>query len=224
MTALEQELVAKYGEAERARIARGLTQVSKFWRQDAVGDAGKADGDAAALAAFVRDNYAGNAAARDALFSRMEFAFESLDGHLHEIGRDFRRQSDLDLGPIHAFDETLAAYDPGAHVSDDLFDNKLAFVILLNFPLTSLDERLQHGDGLDAPRVGGNAAGGEVLEADPGGGEARQREGVFRCRALHRRIQHLDAPRRGFPRDAPLSTEAAPLVALESSRPDQGRL
>jgi len=147
MTALEQELVAKYGEAERARIARGLAQVSKFWRQEAVDDFGKADGDAAALAAFVRDNYAGDVAARDALFSRMEFVFESLDGHLHEIGRDFRRQSDLDLGPILAFDETLAAYDPGAHVSDDLFANKLAFAILLNFPLTSLEERLQKGDG-----------------------------------------------------------------------------
>jgi hypothetical protein len=145
MTALEQELVAKYGEAERTRIARGLAQIAKFWRQDEVGAAG--DGDAATLAAFVRESYAGDAVARDALFSRMEFVFESLDGHLHEIGRDFRRQSDLDIGPIRSFDETLAGYDPGAHVSDDLFANKLAFVILLNFPLTSLDERLQKGEG-----------------------------------------------------------------------------
>ena len=100
MSALEQELVAKHGEAERARIARGLAQVAKFWRQDEAGNAGKGDGDAAALASFVRENYAGDAVARDALFSRMEFAFESLDGHLQEIGRDFRRQTDLDLGPI----------------------------------------------------------------------------------------------------------------------------
>jgi len=146
MSALEQELVAKHGEAERARIARGLAQLAKFWRQDEAGNPGKGDGDAAALASFVRENYAGDAVARDALFSRMEFVFESLDGHLQEIGRDFRRQSDLDLGPIRSFDETLAAYDPGAHVSDDLFANKLAFVILLNFPLTSLDERLQKGE------------------------------------------------------------------------------
>jgi hypothetical protein len=146
MTALEQELVVKHGEAERARIARGLAQVAKFWRQDDVSNAGKGDGDAAAFASFVRENYAGDVVARDALFSRMEFAFESLDGHLLEIGRDFRRQSDLDIGPIRPFDETLAAYDPGAHLSDDLFANKLAFVILLNFPLTSLDERLQKGE------------------------------------------------------------------------------
>ena len=146
MTSLEQELVAKHGEGDRARIARGLAQVAKFWRQDESDSGGKGDGDAAALASFVRDNYAGDAVAREALFLRMEFAFESLDGHLLEIGRDFRRQSDLDIGPIRSFDETLAAYDPGAHVSDDLFANKLAFVILLNFPLTSLDERLEQGE------------------------------------------------------------------------------
>lgn len=146
MSALEHELVAKYGEDERTRIARGLAQLSKFWRIDDAGKPGSGDGDAAALASFARENYAGDAAARDALFSRMEFAFESLDGHLHEIGRDFRRQSDLDLGPVRSFDRTLAAYDPGAHVSDDLFANKLAFVVLLNFPLTSLDERLQKGE------------------------------------------------------------------------------
>src|SRR5439155_1194648 len=70
----------------------------------------------------------------------------SIDGHMHEIERDFRRQSDLDIGSIRRFDQTLAAYDPGAHVSDDLFANKLAFVILLNFPLTTLDERRQKGE------------------------------------------------------------------------------
>jgi hypothetical protein len=146
MNALEQELVAKYGAAERGRITRGLAQVTKFWRDDQEAGPGKGDGDAAAFTSFVRENYAGDAAARDALFSRMEFAFESLDGHLHEIERDFRRQSDLDVGPIWPFDEILAAYDAGAHISDDLFANKLAFVILLNFPLTTLDERLEKGE------------------------------------------------------------------------------
>ncbi|HSS44227.1 MAG TPA: hypothetical protein VLO07_02710, partial [Thermoanaerobaculia bacterium] len=70
----------------------------------------------------------------------------SIDGHMLEIGRDFRRQSDLDLGPITPFDETLAGYDPSAHVNDDFFTNKLAFTVLLNFPLTTLEERLTDGE------------------------------------------------------------------------------
>src|SRR5229473_2326921 len=75
-----------------------------------------------------------------------ESAMESLDGHMLEINRDFRRQSDLDLGPVYPFDEMLAGYDPSAHVVDDFFGNKLAFTVLLNFPLTSLPERLAHGE------------------------------------------------------------------------------
>jgi hypothetical protein len=135
---LEKELSAKYGEAARPRLARGLRQAAQFWRAE--------DGDAAAFAEFVRSDFAGDPKTLEALFNRMEFAFESLDGHMLEINRDFRRQSDLDLGPIYPFDETLAGYDPSAHVTDDFFGNKLAFTVLLNFPLTTLQQRLAEGE------------------------------------------------------------------------------
>jgi len=138
-TALEKELLGKYGEGQRDRLARGLKQVVQFWRAG--------DGDAKAFEEFVRANFAGDAATLDALFTRMEFAMESLDGHMVEINRDFRMQSDLDRGPIYPFDETLAGYDPSAHVNDDFFANKLAFVVLLNFPLTTLEQRLAEGEG-----------------------------------------------------------------------------
>jgi hypothetical protein len=135
---MESELASKVGEGQRPRIARGLKQVADFWRGD--------DGDASAFEEFVRTNYAGDAATRDALFARMELALESIDGHMNEIGRDLGRQSDLDVGPIYPFDEVFAAYNPEAHLSDDLFSNKLAFVVLLNFPLTTLEQRLTEGD------------------------------------------------------------------------------
>ncbi len=134
---LEKELVAKYGEVQRPRIQRGLKQVAEFWRDG--------DGDQAALEDFVRRNFAGDQAALDALFTRCERLFEQLDGHMLEIVQAFRRQMDLDLGPIMPYDETFAAYDPSAHVNDDLFRNKLAFAVLLNFPLTTLEERLANG-------------------------------------------------------------------------------
>lgn len=134
---IEKSLVARAGEPQRERIHRGLTQVARFWRAD--------DGDAKTFADFANASYAASDEDRDALFGRMQFALESLDGHVLEIGRDFRRQTDLDLGPIRPFDEILAAWDPGAHVTDDFFANKLAFTVLLNFPLTTLQDRLAHG-------------------------------------------------------------------------------
>src|SRR5216684_3019732 len=132
------ELVSKYGEGQRERATRGLKQIAGFWRAE--------DGDAAAFAEFAKTNFAGEAKTLDALFGRMEFAFEQLDGHMLEIGRELRRQSDLDLGPIYPFDEIMAGYDASAHLNDDLFANKLVFVVLLNFPLTTLEQRLTDGN------------------------------------------------------------------------------
>jgi hypothetical protein len=135
---VESDLVAKYGEAQRPRIQRGLKQVADFWRAE--------DGDAATFEDFVRTNFAGDQTTLDALFSRMELILESIDGHMLEISRDLRQQSDLDLGLIYPYDEIMAGYDPSAHISDDLFANKLAFTVLLNFALTTLEQRLSEGE------------------------------------------------------------------------------
>jgi hypothetical protein len=135
--ALERELVDMYGEGQRERARKGLGQVADFWRIE--------DGDRASFESFVRGNFAGDQRVFDETFDRYEKLLEQLDGHMLEILLAFRRQSDLDIGPILSFDEKFAAYDPSAHVSDDFFANRLAFIVLLNFPITTLQERL--GDG-----------------------------------------------------------------------------
>ncbi|HXR15390.1 MAG TPA: hypothetical protein VN777_04180 [Terriglobales bacterium] len=134
---LQDALVSKYGTQQRARIDRGLHQVAEFWRVD--------DGDASTFEDFVNTNFAGDQATLDTMFNRFQSLLEQLDGHMHEINREFNQQSDLDLGPVLPFDEVFAGYDPSAHVLDDFFSNKLAFTVLLNFPLTTLDERLKDG-------------------------------------------------------------------------------
>ncbi len=134
---LQSELTAKYGTQQKLRIERGLRQVAEFWRAD--------DGDAAVFEDFVRTNFAGDQTTLDTMFSRFQSLLEQLDGHMHEINREFNQQTDLDLGPVLPFDEVFAGYDPSAHVLDDFFNNKLAFTVLLNFPLTTLDERLKEG-------------------------------------------------------------------------------
>jgi hypothetical protein len=137
MAKMERELVAKYDDGQRTRAERGLRQVSEFWRAE--------DGDAPAFEDFVRANFAGDQAALDTMFNRFQSLLEQLDGHMHEINREFNQQSDLDLGPVLPFDELFAGYDPSAHVIDDFFQNKLAFTVLLNFPLATLDECLKDG-------------------------------------------------------------------------------
>ncbi len=137
LTALEGELVVLHGEEARPRAKRGLAQAASLWRAS--------DGDAAAFAEMARTHFLAVPAERDALFTRMQRVLESVDGHLLEVVRDLREHSDLDRGEILAFDEAMAGWDPSAHVLDDLFANRLAFAVLLNFPLTTLAERLEKG-------------------------------------------------------------------------------
>ncbi len=131
--ALKAELVAKHGEAQRARIERGVDQVAGLWRPE--------DGD---LAAFARENFIADQKLLDATFDRFERIFEQLDGHFNELSRELRWASDIDVGPLLPVDPVMAAYDPSAHLTEDLFQSKLGFVVLLNFPLTTLAERTAH--------------------------------------------------------------------------------
>ena len=135
---LETELIAKYGETQRTRLQQGIKQVASFWRSE--------DGDKEVFEQFIKEYFAGDQATLDELFKRFEHNLEQLDGHMHEINREFRNQSDLDIGPIMPFDDLFAGYDPSAHFIDDFFKNKLAFAVLLNFPLTTLEQRLNEGE------------------------------------------------------------------------------
>jgi len=134
---LESELGTKYGESQRARLQRGLDQVAKFWEP--------ADGDAKVLEDFVRRYFAGTPTAIDATFDRFQHQLEQFDGHFSELRYELKKPIDLDTGAVQPFDELFAAYEPNAHFADDWFRNKLAFVVLLNFPLTTLDQRLAEG-------------------------------------------------------------------------------
>ncbi len=137
LKSLEDDLAGRHGEPARPRAKRGLAQAASLWRAS--------DGDAAAFAEMARTYFLADPAGRDALFTRMQKVLESVDGHLLEVTRDLREHSDLDRGEILAFDEAMAGWDPSAHVLDDLFGNRLAFAVLLNFPLTTLPERLEKG-------------------------------------------------------------------------------
>ena len=134
---LENELVSQYGGGQRARLRRGMDQVADLWRDE--------DGDRSTFEHFVRANFAGDQETLDTMFERSEFLFEQFNGHMLEIILALRRQSDLNLGPILPFDQVMAGYDPSAHATDDLFANKIAFTVLLNFPLTTLEQRLNDG-------------------------------------------------------------------------------
>ncbi|MFA6978049.1 MAG: hypothetical protein WC209_01900 [Ignavibacteriaceae bacterium] len=135
---LSEQLTQKYGDSQRSKIEKGITQVSNFWRDS--------DGTQKDFDDFILDNYASTAETHGQLFERFEFLIEQTDGHLNKLSLNYKRQADLELGPILPVDEIFAGYDPSAHINDDFFQNKIAFVVLLNFPLTILEDRLSEGE------------------------------------------------------------------------------
>jgi hypothetical protein len=132
-------LLQAHGEGERPRFERGVEQVRLLWRAG--------DGDAAAFQAFVKDEFLPRGERLDAAFARLEFALERLGGYFTSLVRDLRQGADLEIGPLVPLDERLAGFDPSAHLSEDLFQSRIAFVALLNFPLATLDQRMKEGGG-----------------------------------------------------------------------------
>jgi hypothetical protein len=131
-------LAARHGEAQRPRIARGVGQVLALWRPS--------DGDPKALESFLEAQFVADPGELATVLRRFEEAFEALDGGFLEVNRALSRNAVLDTGPLLPVDALFSAVDVGAHATDDLFGSKLAFVALLNFPQTTLEERLRDGE------------------------------------------------------------------------------
>ncbi len=127
-------LLARYGEKESARVDRGLKQISALWRAE--------DGD---LAAFAQEHFLPQGPELEQTRARFSTIFEQLDGHFVEIGRELRRATEVEVGPILKVDPLVSAWDPSAHLNEDLFRSKVGFVALLNFPQDTLQERMEQG-------------------------------------------------------------------------------
>ncbi|MBE0664201.1 MAG: hypothetical protein IH584_00155, partial [Candidatus Aminicenantes bacterium] len=65
----------------------------------------------------------------------------ALGGHFNEMSLDKDQPVDLDWGEITPLDIAMNGFNPAAHISEDLFQSKLAFISLLNFPVYSLQEK-----------------------------------------------------------------------------------
>ncbi len=130
-------LVAAHGEGQRERIERGVRQVAQMWQQQ--------DGPPEAFMQFCTQHFVADSAGLAQMTQSYERNFESIFGHFAEMGRELRQPLDLDWGPILPIDYLFAEFAPSAHVMEDLFSKRIAFVALLNFPLFTLEERLALG-------------------------------------------------------------------------------
>ena len=114
----------------------GVAQVKRLWTAE--------DGTPVEMEKFCAENFA-KGADKDLILDRFQEKLEALHGHFTAMEMELRRELDEDRGPLLPLDKMFAAYSPSAHLMDDLFKSKLAFVVLLNFPIKTLDDCLAQG-------------------------------------------------------------------------------
>lgn len=134
-------LSKKYGEINKDRISRGVSQAAALWTEK--------DGKTADFETFCDNNFVADAKEREALFMRISGNLESLWGNFNQVSIDLKRPLHVDEGEIMPVDELFGAYEPSAHMIDDFFDNKIGFVTILNFPFYSLKEKTELGPKWD---------------------------------------------------------------------------
>jgi hypothetical protein len=136
----------QFGEEHSFRIERGVVRAADLWRPS--------DGDGAEFEKFCLANFIGSEEELNIAFDRLANYYEYLMGYMGRISVELNRYIHEERGAIHPLDQLFGAYNPAAHVQDDLFANKIAFIIILNFPQYSLTEKNELGGQWDARQWG----------------------------------------------------------------------
>ncbi len=135
---VQNALVKKYGAENEMLIKKGVAHTASLWRES--------DGDVKSFEEFCISNYISDADEKDLVFLKTSKNLESLWGHNNKITLDLQENVHLDNGPLHSIDGIFASYSPNAHFSEDFYNNKIAFIISLNFPVYSLEEKTKLGE------------------------------------------------------------------------------
>ena len=125
----------KYSDIEgiENRIVRGVEQAAAFWTES--------DGTPAEFEAFCMENFVADPEERARMAAQLEQNFESLWGCFNKMNVDLNLPIHVDGPEPTNLDELFGAYNPSAHFNDDMFQQKIAFIVVLNFPFYTLEEK-----------------------------------------------------------------------------------
>lgn len=123
--------------ADAEHLETGVKHAASLWRAE--------DGTPEGFADFVKENYISDPEKREILFSKISSYMESISGNFNEITLDLKKILDETGADIDEVDRMFGNYSVGSHLSDDLYGNKIAFMIALNFPYYTLEEKEKLG-------------------------------------------------------------------------------
>jgi hypothetical protein len=130
-------LVTMYGEKNKELINKGVAQAAALWYES--------DGTSDDFKKFCKENYLGTDSMRETVFLKIQHQMEVLNGNFNRITIGLMEPLHLDKGELMPIDELFGSYSVSAHLADDFFANKIAFVTILNFPAYTLKEKNEMG-------------------------------------------------------------------------------
>lgn len=132
------QLKDSVGEDHTFRIERGVRQVAALWQEQ--------DGTVDDFAQFCTTSFVADKEGLASLFATLERNFEVISGYYHKMDVELKIPLQL-VGPdITPVDMQFGSYNASAHLTDDLYYNKIAFLTALNFPFYSLEEKTELGE------------------------------------------------------------------------------
>jgi hypothetical protein len=119
-------------------INKGVNQIAMLWNHT--------DGSEQDFYNFCLEHFCKNSVEKEQLFNRLAENFETIFGHNNRVTINLLRPTQVaGYNPL-PIDDLFATYDMNAHFSDDMFANKIAFIVGLNFPYLKLQEKENNGE------------------------------------------------------------------------------
>ena len=132
-----QALAKAHPGTDLARAERSIPQLAALWTAE--------DGTPEQFQSFCLEHFVVDTAALWRMAQTLQANLESLWGCFNKISVDLKLPLHV-VGPEPtALDEMFGGFDPSAHFDDDMFQQKIAFVVVLNFPFYTLDEKNSMG-------------------------------------------------------------------------------
>ncbi|MDD3875906.1 MAG: hypothetical protein PHT69_04755 [Bacteroidales bacterium] len=137
ITGTIEKIVSGVGDINRIRVEKGVNQVARFWKAE--------DGTDEDFMTFCTENFVSDTSKLKELFEKTSYYFEILFGNFSKMNIELKRVLHLEMGEISQIDLMFGSYNPASHLNDDLFSNKIAHNIILNFPFYTLEEKEELG-------------------------------------------------------------------------------
>ncbi|MDR2914277.1 MAG: hypothetical protein LBV74_05540 [Tannerella sp.] len=124
--------------SEKDNIEKGVRQVVRLWQET--------DGNTEVFTSFCLENYISDPAEKKTVFLKISDYMEAINGHFSQMSQQLGWHVTIETGPILPIDYKFSQLSPRAHLTEDLYKSKIAFIIALNFLKRTLQEKEALGD------------------------------------------------------------------------------